>query len=76
MVETTRGILKAMSVPDPLWHEVVRLVVYVLNRVTTKALDNSTQYEMWAGRKPKIEDLRVFGCVAHIRSIGSHLTKL
>lgn len=31
---------------------------------------------MWTRRKPKIEHLRVFGCVAHLRSTESHLTKL
>lgn len=43
-----------MEVPHTLWGEVVSHVVYVLNRVSTKALMDTIPYEMWTGRKPPI----------------------
>ncbi|KAI3516558.1 hypothetical protein L1887_15477 [Cichorium endivia] len=65
-----------MNVPDVLWGEAVNYAVYVLNRVTTKALTDSTPYEMWTGRKPHVGHLRVFGCVAHMLVTKNHLKKL
>ena len=59
-----------MNVPEVLWGEVVSHAIYVLNRVTTKALGDSTPYESWTGRKPNIEHLSVFRCLAHMRSMG------
>nr|GEZ09345.1 zinc finger, CCHC-type [Tanacetum cinerariifolium] len=53
-----------------------RDAVYVLNRVTTKSLHNSTPYQMWTGRKPSIGHIRVFGCVAYVKVVSGHIQKL
>ena len=42
--------------------------MYVLNCSYTKSLENSTPYEMWSGRKPSIDHLRVFGSVVHVKT--------
>lgn len=55
VLEMVRCNLKTMSMPHALWGEAVMYSVYVLNRVQTKALKNSTLYEMWTGRRPHIE---------------------
>ncbi|KAI3753573.1 hypothetical protein L2E82_25630 [Cichorium intybus] len=68
--------LKTMKIPDTLWGEAVNHSVYVLNRAHTKALKDTTPYEMWTGRKPHVEHLRVFGCVAHMKVSKGHLKKL
>lgn len=56
-----------MHEPETLWGETVHHVVYVLNRVTIKALKDATPYEIWTGKKPQIDHLRVFGYIAHAR---------
>nr|GFC77390.1 retrotransposon protein, putative, unclassified [Tanacetum cinerariifolium] len=76
VLEMVRCNLKTMSMPDVLWGEAVSHSVYVLNRAHTKALKESTPYEMWTGRKPHIAHLRAFGCVAHMRVAKGHLNKL
>lgn len=76
VLEMVRCNLKTMEMPDLLWGEPVTNSAYVLNRSHTKALKNETPYEMWTGRKPHIEHLRVFGCVAHMKIAESHLKKL
>ena len=68
--------LKTLEMPDVLWGEAVSYSVYILNRVHSKALKNSTPYEMWTGNKPHIDHLKVFGCVAHMKVAKSHLKKL
>ncbi|KAI3802282.1 hypothetical protein L1987_30412 [Smallanthus sonchifolius] len=72
----TRALLKSMNVPETLWGEAVRHSVYLLNRITTKAVKNMTPYEGWKGRKPTLRHLKVFGCVAHVKKTSNHVTKL
>lgn len=76
VLEMVRSNLKAMSIPAVLWGEAVNHAVYVLNRVCTKALKESTLYKMWTGRKPNVSHLRVFGCLAHMMIAKNHLKKL
>jgi len=76
VMEMARSLLKGMNVPRRLWGEAVRHLVYLLNRLPTKALEDKTPFEGWHGRKPNLSYLRVFGCTAHVRTAGKHLKKL
>lgn len=76
IIEINRSNPKSMDVPEVLWGEAVGHAVYILNRLDTKALKDSTPYEMWTGRKPQVEHLRVFGCIAYVRTPNTHLMKL
>nr|KAJ0225396.1 hypothetical protein LSAT_V11C100018330 [Lactuca sativa] len=67
---------EVQKVPKKLWGEAARHAVYVLNRVSTKALENTTPYECWTGRKQNVEHLWVFGCIAHAKVMKGHLKKL
>ena len=35
-----------------------------------------TPYEAWHKRKPNVQHLRTFGCVAHVKRLGPHIDKL
>jgi hypothetical protein len=59
----SRALLKQRRMPAVFWGEAVVMVVYILNRSPTKALNGRTSYEAWHGRKPTISHLRVFGCL-------------
>ena len=50
--------------------------VYVLNHSFTRSVDGMTPYEAWHGRKPDVEHLRVFGCIAHVKITRPGLKKL
>ncbi|GJW63596.1 zinc finger, CCHC-type containing protein [Tanacetum coccineum] len=76
VVEMTRSLLKGMNIPDSLWAEAVRNAVYLLNRLPTKAVKDITPYEGWKKRKPNMEYLKIFGCLAFVKKVGGHLTKL
>ncbi|CAO2146167.1 unnamed protein product [Urochloa humidicola] len=71
-----RSLLKARSVPARFWGEAVVTAVYLLNRAPTKSLDGQTPYEAWHGVKPAVDHLRTFGCVAHVKNVKPHLSKL
>nr|GFB42309.1 zinc finger, CCHC-type [Tanacetum cinerariifolium] len=56
--------------------EAIRHAIYILNSVPTKALEDITPYEAIKRRKPNLENLRVFGCIAYAKVPSQHLTKL
>jgi hypothetical protein len=76
VMEMARALLKSMKVPGRLWGEAVRHSVYLLNRLPTKILGDSTPFEIWNGRKPSLGHVRMFGCVAHARINTPHPRKL
>jgi hypothetical protein len=51
------------------------MVVYILNRSPTKALNGMTPYKAWHGRKPVVSHLRVFGYIVFDKEVG-HIGKL
>lgn len=76
LMEMTRSLLKGMKVPNHMWGEAVRHSTYIINRVSTKALDGKTPYQVFFTKKPNIEHLRVFGCIAYAKINGPGLKKL
>lgn len=49
ILEMTRSVLKHMSVPNYLWGEAVRHVIYLINRAATRTLEAKTPYEVFKG---------------------------
>jgi hypothetical protein len=79
VVVKERSPLKSRSLPTMFslfWGEAVAIIVYLLNRAPTKALNGITQYEAWHGRKPDVHHLHTFRCVAYIKSSKPHLRNL
>jgi hypothetical protein len=76
VVEMARCMLKTKRVPSKFWGEAVTTAVYVLNRCPTKSVQGKTPYEAWHGIKPKVDHLRTFGCVGHVKRVGPGLNKL
>ena len=58
-------MLKGKGLPNKFWAEAVYTSAYLLNRSPTKAVRNKTPYEAWCRRKPVVNHLKVFGCVAY-----------
>ena len=71
-----RAMLKAKDLPRELWGEAVSTAVYILNRTSSKALQGQTPHEKWTGRKPLVDHLRTFGCIAHVKDTRRHQGKL
>ncbi|MCO5604923.1 hypothetical protein L7F22_059098 [Adiantum nelumboides] len=65
LMEMARCMLKAKSLPHKLWMEAVACATNFLNRRPTHALKTITPYESWYDRKPSINYLRVFACLAY-----------
>jgi hypothetical protein len=76
VVEMARCMMKSMAMPAMFWGEAVRCAVYILNRAPTRSLNRVTPYEAWNRRKPSVEHLRTFGCIAHMKKTGPGVNKL
>ena len=60
-----RSMLKAKNLSNEFWAEAIACVVYILNRIPTKSVKNTTPQEAWNGKKHNVSHFRVFGCVAY-----------
>ena len=58
--------------------EAVICATYILNRCPTLALlpKKQTPYEAWHARKPRVDHMRVFGCLAYAHVPSQHRSKL
>ena len=66
LMDMVRSTLSKSTVPISLWIYTLETIMYLLNRVPSKA-DQKTPFELWTGRKPSLRDLLVWGCQAEIR---------
>ena len=76
VVGMARSLLKSMGVPARFWGEAVATAVYLLNRSPTKSVKGMTPYQAWHEKKPTVQHLRTFGCVAHVKLTGPGQNKL
>ncbi|CAI7890668.1 unnamed protein product [Closterium sp. NIES-54] len=64
ITETARGLLIEGGLLDYLWPDGVRSACVTKNRALTHVgVDKWEPYVEWIGRKPKVDMLRVFGCM-------------
>jgi hypothetical protein len=66
---TLTDLVNAMLDTDGLskawWGEVILTASHVLNKIPNKSKE-TTQYEIWVGRKPSLSCLRTWGCLAKV----------
>ncbi|CAI7741168.1 unnamed protein product [Closterium sp. NIES-54] len=64
IMETARGLLIEAGLPDYFWPDAVRSACVAKNRALTHVgADKWVPYVEWIGRNPKMDMLRVFGCM-------------
>ncbi|OAE25191.1 hypothetical protein AXG93_925s1020 [Marchantia polymorpha subsp. ruderalis] len=54
------------GLPKRFWEEAVNTTAYLINRCPSMALNCKTSKEVWNGSSPKLDNLKVFGCVAYM----------
>jgi hypothetical protein len=68
--ETIKALLNDQGLSMFLWGEVGMTTIYVQNRSPHCILKNITPEEAFSGKKPNVENLRIFGCPVY-----SHIPK-
>jgi len=65
MIEMARTMLQSNQLPKFLWAEAMNTASYLMNRVINRKM-SSTPFELWFGKPPEYDHLRVFGCNAYV----------
>lgn len=70
ILNMTRAMIHSKSVPLEFWADAVVTAAHIRNRVTSRGIPAlKTPYQLWYGKKPKVDYLRVFGtqCWYHLQ---------
>jgi len=65
ILDMVRSLLARGQIPTNLWPEAANWSVHIRNRSPTFAVQNLTPEEAWRGKKPCVDHLRIFGCIAY-----------
>ena len=75
LMKMVRSMISRTNLPGFLWGEALKTALYILNCVPTKAVP-LTPFELWTGRKPSLNHLKVWGCPAKAKLYNPTLSKL
>jgi hypothetical protein len=68
--ETVKALLNDQDLSMFLWGEEAMTTIYIQNKIHHRILKDMTPEEAFSGKKPNIENLRIFGC-----QVYSHIPK-
>ncbi|GJX45233.1 retrovirus-related pol polyprotein from transposon TNT 1-94 [Tanacetum coccineum] len=63
--EMVTAMLISSGMSQDMWGEAILTATYLLNKIPRKEKEE-TPYELWMGRKPSYQYLRVWGCLAKV----------
>nr|GEZ39199.1 retrotransposon protein, putative, Ty1-copia subclass [Tanacetum cinerariifolium] len=75
LVEMVNCMLNQSGLPTNLWGKALLPACHIHNRITSRMIPMSP-YELWNGRKPNLDYLRVWGCLAYYRTPKPKWSKL
>jgi hypothetical protein len=76
ILETTRAMMIASSLPPHFWAEAISTSVYLINIQPFAALQGGIPLEHLSGRSPDYSTLCLFGCVCYVLLAPHECTKL
>lgn len=77
LVEMARSMLKEKSLSNKFWAEAIATSTYLQNRLPSKPLEKGvTPLEVWSGKKPSVNHLKIFGCVCYVHVPNEKRRKL
>ena len=75
LMDMVRSMISNSSLPVNLWMEALKTTMHILNRVPSKSVPK-TPYELWTGKKPRLNYLHVWGCPSGAKIFNPHIGKL
>ena len=70
-----RSMISYSTLQLSLWMEALKTVIHILNRVPSKSV-SKTPYELWTGRVPSLNHLRVWGSPTEANVFNPNIGKL
>ncbi|KAJ9566740.1 hypothetical protein OSB04_002706 [Centaurea solstitialis] len=74
LLDMVRSMMCRSMLPVSFWGHTLKTAAHILNRVLTKSVEK-TPYEIWAGKKPKLSFLKIWGCEAYVKHTTSEKLK-
>ena len=61
-------MLSLSNLPLTFWGYALEIAAFTLNRAPSKSVE-TTPYELWFGKKPKLSFLKVWGCDTYVKRL-------
>ena len=62
-------MMSLTDLPLSFWGYALETAAFTLNRAPSKSVE-TTPYELWFGKKPKLSFLKVWGCDAYVKNFN------
>ena len=69
------SMMSLADLPLSFWGYALETAAFTLNRAPSKSAE-TTPYELWFGKKPKLSFLKVWGCNAYVKKFHPDKLKL
>src|SRR5215216_5102796 len=63
-----RSMMSLSDLPLSFWGYALETAAFTLNRAPSKSVE-TTPYELWFGKKPKLSFLKVWGCNTYVKRL-------
>ena len=63
-----RSVMSLTDLPLLFWGYALETAAFTFNRALSKSVE-TTPYELWFGKKPKLSFLKVWGCDAYVKKL-------
>src|SRR3954469_441345 len=68
LLDMVRSLMSLTDLPLSFWGYALETAAFTLNRAPSKSVE-TTPYELWFGKKPKLSFLKVWGCEAYVKKL-------
>ncbi|XP_074306152.1 uncharacterized protein LOC141641388 [Silene latifolia] len=68
ILEKARALRFQGELPLHFWGECILTAAYLINRTPTPLLEGKTPYEILYQKRPKLDNLKVFGCLCYVHN--------
>ena len=68
LLDMVRYMMSLTDLPLSFWGYALETAAFTLNRAPSKSVE-TTPYELWFGKKPKLSFLKVWGCDAYVKKL-------
>ncbi|KAM1192904.1 hypothetical protein ACFX10_013253 [Malus domestica] len=73
LMNMVHSMMSSANLPVTFWGYALYTTAYLLNRVPSKSV-SQRPYEIWHGRKPSLNHIKIWGCEAYVKKLEA--TKL
>ena len=68
LLDMVQSMMSLTDLPLSFWGYALEITAFTLKRAPSKSVE-TTPYELWFGKKPKLSFLKVWGCDAYVKKL-------